>query len=84
MIGEWANDLGTREEIVVRCTKCGWDGAGQMVTQYGCSMWIPESCPVKGCGMDTEPSDVTFDDPPDEEDQDEIDTESDEEEVGDD
>ena len=77
MTREWADDRGTREEIVVRCIKCGWDGAGQMVTQYGIQAWHPESCPL--CKMDTEPSDGTLDDPPDEEDQDEIDTESDEE-----
>jgi len=50
----WADDKGTREEIVVRCIKCGWDGAGTLINQYGASSWIPEECPIKRCGMPTE------------------------------
>ena len=52
MTHEWADDKGTREDIFVRCIKCGWDGAGEMITQYGCSDWIPERCPL--CNMETE------------------------------
>ena len=51
----WADDKGTREEIVVRCIKCGWDGAGTLINQYGASSWIPEEC--KSCGMPTEVDD---------------------------
>lgn len=54
MTREWADDKGTREEIIVRCIKCGWDGAGILVTNYGPggSDWIPERCPL--CKMPTE------------------------------
>lgn len=52
MTREWADDKGTREEIIVRCIKCGWDGAGQLVTQYGMTDWYPETCRL--CHMPTE------------------------------
>jgi len=54
MTQEWGDDKGTkhREEVFIRCIKCGWNGYTFQITQYGATSLCRESCPL--CNYDVE------------------------------
>lgn len=52
---EWADSKSSREEVWIRCIKCGWEGWTMMVTENGGGTLLREECP--SCGMPTELSD---------------------------
>lgn len=52
---EWADSQHSREEVWIRCIKCGWEGWAMMIEEYGLSSLSVEECP--SCGMPTELSD---------------------------
>ncbi len=57
MITERDLSASSREEVWIRCIKCGWKGWAMMIEEYGLSSLSVEYCPIKSCGMPTELSD---------------------------
>ena len=57
MITERDLSAGSREEVWIRCIKCGWEGWAMWIKEYGLGSLSVEYCPSRGCGMPVELSD---------------------------